>query len=245
MKFSEMSIFVFIASIIIGILISLNISFKGQNGSAEVLLSATQYQETYNTRNKLHTEISNLKEQYYSNLSKLDKYKYDNPDSAKVKQEISNELSKNSAILGSKEVSGKGLTLTLNDASLEFESSVNENLDLNSRLIHNFDIMMILNTLRNAGAQAISINDQRVLSVSEVYCYGPFMSVNGVKLPAPFYIKIIGNPDTVKNYILEQDSYLRMLKEFRKIKVQVDVSDNIKIPAYIGELKYKYMKEIN
>lgn len=245
MKISEMSIFVFIASIIIGLLISLNINFKGKNGSSEMLLSAQQYQETYNTRNKLHTEISNLKEQYYSNLTKLDKYRFDNPDSIKVKQDISNELSKNNSLLGSKEVTGKGIKITLNDASLEFESSVDENYDLNSRLIHNFDIMMILNTLRNAGAQAISINDQRVLSVSEVYCSGPFMSVNGVKLPAPFYIKVIGNPDTIKNYILEQDSYLKMLKEFRKIKVQVDTADNIKIPSYIGELKYKYMKEIN
>jgi uncharacterized protein YlxW (UPF0749 family) len=244
MKTSEMSIFVFIASIIIGVLISLNISFQ-ENNSSNVLLSAQQYQEVYNTRNQLQLEISNIKEQYYANLAKLDKYKLDNPDSIKVKQNISDELAKNEALLGKSEVVGKGLKITLNDGSLEFESSIEDTLELSSRLIHNTDIMIILNVLRNAGAQAISINDQRILNNSEIYCFGQFIRINGVDLPAPFYIKVIGNQDAIKNYILEQDSYLKMLKELRKIQVIVETSDEIKIPSYIGEIKSKYMRERN
>ena len=186
-----------------------------------------------------------MNEQIDSNQAKLDKYKFDNPDSIKVKQDISNELSRNSSLVGTKEVSGKGLIITLDDGSGEFESSVENNPDISTRLVHNFDIVKIVNILRNAGAQAISINEQRVLNVSEVYCYGPFMRVNGVDLPAPFYIKAIGNSDVIKNYMAVQETYLKTLDEFRKVKVQVDIKDNIKIPSYIGEIKYKYMKEIN
>jgi uncharacterized protein YlxW (UPF0749 family) len=244
MKISEMSIFVFIASIIIGVLISLNISLKGNNGSSEVLLSAQQYQESYNTKNKLHLEISNLKEKIDTNQAKLAEYKFDNPDSIKVKQDISNELDKNRAILGSKEVSGKGLLITLDDG-VDYESSVEKNRYISERLVHNNDIIKVFNVLRNAGAQAISINDQRVLSVSEVYCAGPFMRVNGVDLPAPFYIKAIGNPDALINYVTVQDSLLQTLEKYRGLNVDKETSNTIKIPAYIGEIKYKYMKQIN
>jgi uncharacterized protein YlxW (UPF0749 family) len=243
MKFNEINIFIFIASIIIGVLISLNISFDG--GTSTVVLSANQYQDAYNLRNKLQGDISNIKKQYNDNLVKLEKYKSDNPNSSKVLQDINNELSKNKSLLGTTEVVGKGLKITLNDASWEFDSSASNDIEKWSSLIHNTDIMLILNSLRNAGAQAISINDERVLSISEVYCFGQFIRVNGVNLPAPFYINVIGDPDVIKNYVLGQDSYLKMLRDLRRIEVNVETLNEIKIPSYNGEVKYNYMKELD
>lgn len=240
MKFNEMTIFIFIASIIIGVLISLNINFNGAASSK--MLNAQQYQEAYDTKNKLQRDLSNLKDQYYENTIKLDKYKYGRVDDTKVLQDISKEVNKNSALMGTKEIAGSGIMLTLNDASGEFNNTI-DNYEWYDRLIHNFDIMYVLYSLRNAGAEAISINDQRVMYNSEVYCYDQFIRVNGVKLPAPYYISVIGNPDVLESYMWSEEGYLGIL-EARGIQINLETSDEVKIPAYVGEVSYKYMREI-
>jgi uncharacterized protein YlxW (UPF0749 family) len=240
MKFNEMTIFIFIASIIIGVLISLNINFNG--AASSTMLNTQQYQEAYDTKNKLQRQLSNLKDQYYENTIKLDKYKYGRVDNTKVLQDISKEVNKNSALMGTKEVKGSGILLTLNDASGEFSNTI-DNYEWYYRLIHNVDIMYVLNSLRNAGAEAISINDQRVMYNSEVYCYDQFIRVNGVKLPAPYYISAIGNPDVLESYMWSEEGYLSIL-DTRGIEINLESSDEVKIPAYVGEVSYKYMREI-
>ena len=70
MKNNEATIFVFIASVIIGILISMNIGFKGKIN----FLDVQQYDQAYNERTKLYSQLNNLKQQYYSTNAKLKKY---------------------------------------------------------------------------------------------------------------------------------------------------------------------------
>ncbi len=72
MRKNEATIFIFIASIAIGILISMNISFKKVN--ARTFLNVKQYQEALNEKNKLYAEVSNLKEKYNDYYEKLEKY---------------------------------------------------------------------------------------------------------------------------------------------------------------------------
>lgn len=243
MKVHETTIFVFIASVIIGLLISLNISFKDIPRRVE--LSAQQYKEALNERSKLLKDIDNIKVQYYENYQKLSKYQDENPTTLKVNEEITTELTENNIILGKEETIGKGLKITVNDASQVFDNFINDPNISSERIVHNTDILNIINNIRNAGAEGMSINDQRIISTTEVYCSGPFLSVNGVKLSAPFYIDVIGNPDVIKNYIDSEGGCLEVLHNFRGIKVDIQVSNEIKIPAYGGDIKYKYSKKAN
>lgn len=240
MKLNETSIFVFIASIIIGLLISLNISFKESN--ARVILSAEQYQEALNSRSKLYKEIGRLKEEYYENEEKLFKYKNGSTSTSKILQEMTEEINRNNLVLGNIDVIGEGVKFTINDASMEFESSIEDQFTKWLRIVHNTDILVIINELRNGGAEAISINGQRVISFSEVYCSGPFLMVNGVQLSAPFYINVIGNKEVIKNYMMNETGYLKTLI-YRGIQVQVELADSVKIPAYVGDIYYKFMTE--
>ena len=64
MKNNEATIFVFIASIIIGLLIAMNIGFEGKSN----FLDVKQYNEAYNERSKLYSELNNLKQQYYNTI---------------------------------------------------------------------------------------------------------------------------------------------------------------------------------
>lgn len=240
MKLNETSIFVFIASIIIGLLISLNISFK--ESSVRVVLSAQQYQEALNSRSSLYKEISRLKEEYYENEEKMLKYKSGSTSTSKIIHEMTEEVNKNNLLLGNTDVSGEGVKFTINDASMKFDNFIEDQFTKWLRIVHNTDIMVIINELRNAGAEAISINGQRIISSSEVYCSGPFLRVNGVQLSAPFYINVIGNREVIKNYMMGEAGYLKTLI-YRGIQVQIEMSEEVKIPAYVGNLNYKYMTE--
>ncbi len=57
------------------------------------------------------------------------------------------------------------------------ESAFGQEYDLD--LIHDIDVLRIINDLRGAGAEAIDINGQRVLAISEIKCGGPIIRVNG------------------------------------------------------------------
>lgn len=236
MKSNEANIFVFIASIIIGILISMNISFD--KGNERVFLSAKQYQEAYNYKNKLYSDISVLKGQYDEYYSKLEGYKNSELNEERFTDEITNELNVNKIVLGKVPLQGQGITINLNDASVE---DVENSFDYQLRLVHNTDVIQVINDLKNAGAEAISINGQRIVDTTEIYCSGPFLRVNGVKIAAVFTIQAIGNKEVLYTYMMSNENYLKTLM-IRKIRVDVEKSDNIKIPAYAGEYKKDFLK---
>lgn len=238
MKNNEANVFVFIAAIIIGILIALNINLN--TTEERIVLNAKQYQEAYNSRNKLVKDIYALKDEYFENLSKLSKYKQGKTSDSKIVEDISNELELNKMILGYKDVKGEGLAITIKDGSGEFSNSVDDPILRYTRTVHNTDMIQVINELRNSGAEAISINGQRIMPNSEIYCSWAFLRINGVKLPAPFYINVIGNGEVIKKYILSNDSYVRTLIN-RGIEVSIYEEKEVVIPSITSDVKNKYL----
>lgn len=235
MKKNEANIFLFMASIIIGVLIATNISFSRES---QIMLSSREYQDNYAQKNKLINDISDLKRQYEEYSDKLRKYEESMQDRNKIRNEIIKEIDFNNEILGGSEVHGQGITITLNDASTEF---VEDPFEYQLKLIHNTDMVQVINDLLNSGAEAISINGNRLIGNSSVYCNGPFLRVNGIQISAPFYIKAIGNKETLKTYMLADENYLKALM-FREIQVDIEDSDDIIIPAFSGNFKNKFIK---
>jgi len=103
---------------------------------------------------------------------------------------------------------------------------------------------MIINDLRAAGAEAISINNQRVLSTSEIKCGGPIIRINGRSVGSPFYIKAIGDPKLLSAAINAPNTYGYALKTIDQIVIETTVEDNIVIPAYNGDFDFKYAKPV-
>ena len=235
MKNNESTIFVFIASIIVGLLIAMNIGFEGKSN----FLDVKQYDEAYNQRNKLYSEINNLKNQYYNISSKLQKY--DNSDEKKyeILAEIQKEINYNDLIMGTSDVEGPGVKIILEDG----ESNFGEDLT-REQLIHDVYIIKVINDLKNAGAEAISVNGERVIYDNYGLCAGSNIDLNGIKIVPPFYISAIGNQDVLYNYLTLEETHTKELK-LGEVKVSIVKADNIKILAYTGKLYYNYLKLAN
>ena len=80
---------------------------------------------------------------------------------------------------------GPGVVVTVNDSQVTPKAGENPNL----YVIHDDDLLRLLNELRAAGAEALAINKERLLDVSEVRCAGPTVSVNNTRFTPPYEIR--------------------------------------------------------
>ena len=128
------------------------------------------------TQNKYKEDILKTKEKYdnvYRDLEHLNKElekeranaTQNDTELAKIEEEIK-QINK---LLGLTDVSGKGVKIVLKDSSMPASNYFGESSDL---VVHDKYIMHIVNELYNAGAEAISINDVRVVSTSSIQCDG-------------------------------------------------------------------------
>lgn len=233
MKRNEAKIFLFIASILLGILISSNVVL--QDSEQKKYLSPTEYIEAHNKKNNLMNEIENLRNLRYEYSEKLETYKELFNSNDKVMNEMKDELELNYIILGKADVIGEGITITLRDA----ESYNNDPMSI----IHDFDMRNLLNDLKNAGAEVISINGQRITDQTHLFCNGALIKVNLVKYPQPFIINVIGDKEKMVSYLESEGNYISILR-MRDIRVNIQKSDEIKIYAFNGLLNEKYMREL-
>lgn len=142
---------------------------------------------------------------------------------------IDEELKESNILVGKTDVYGEGVVVTLANS--------------NEQAIEAYDLIDLVNELRYAGAEAISINDQRIVSNTVIECIGAVIKINGQRVGAPFTIKAIGMPELLKN-TYRNGGYLKVL-EGDRIQVDFKTSDNITIPKYTGTYKFEYAQTIN
>jgi len=115
-------------------------------------------------------------------------------------------------------------------------------LNFNDYIIHDLDILNIINDLRVAGAEAISINDQRIISSSEIKCGGPIIRVNGKSIGTPFVINAIGDPQVLMAAVNAPGTYGNNLTKIYGIGIQPYIKDRVEVAAYKGQFQFNYAK---
>lgn len=149
-----------------------------------------------------------------------------------IKQELNTALRD----AGLKDVRGQGLIVTVEDSVNEAGQDTN----LNNYLVHDEDLLNIVNELKSSGAEAISINDQRIVAMSSIRCAGPTILVNDEKLAPPFTIKAIGDASLLESAINMRGSYVDILKGWG-IRFTITKENDIFIPKYSKTIKGKYV----
>ena len=135
-------------------------------------------------------------------------------------------------------VYGPGIEVTLNDSNAVVKPGENPNL----YVLHDEDILKVLNELRAAGAEALAINNQRVLATSEIRCTGPTILINrNQRLTPPFVISAIGNQDNLTNSLKMRGGVIETL-QFWGIQVSIKKVSQVNIPALSGTISFDYAK---
>lgn len=200
------------------------------------------------TENALRDEVLRWKEKYdecFWDLGKAEdrleeiRNKATNNDSTMQQKQEELKLARN--YIGLTEVTGKGIVITLKENQSVTSDSIGATDSISEYVIHDLDILSIINELKNTGAEAISINDQRVIPTSSIICTGNVLQINEEKVGAPFVIKAIGIQDSLYDNMNRPGGYIALLRS----KIEVDIKKptaNLTIPKYNGVINLKYAK---
>lgn len=195
--------------------------------------------------NNLRAEVLKCKEKYenkYKELeeaeTKLEKARKSSIENNEDLEQREQEIQQGNKMIGLTEVTGPGVIVTLNDSKSDTSLALNAS-DL---IVHDADVLSVINELKNAGAEAISINDQRLVPTSSIVCGGNIIEINGEKVGAPFEIKAIGLPEQLAA-LSRPGGYLEILKN-ATVGVELKKSNNITIPKYTGVITYQYAKSV-
>ena len=207
--------------------------------------SANQIVKQTFSSNNLRDQVLKWKERYdytYSELElaekKIEIVRQKASENTEGSTEKEEELKKNNILIGLTDVSGEGVIVTLKDnTNVSLDSTI---LDPSMVIVHFGDILGIVNELKNAGAEAISINDQRVVSTTSITCEGNVINVNGEKISSPFVIKAIGSSIYMHSALTRPGGTIENLNQY--IQASAKQSNNITIKKYTGIINPKYMK---
>lgn len=154
-----------------------------------------------------------------------------------VDSEVENQIKKNNELLGLTEVKGSGVIIRLDENR---DANEDEIIDVSSYLVHEGDLMHIINELYNAGADAISINGKRIVNTTSILCDGNIIRVNDEIVGVPIEIKAICYPQALYN-LTRKGGYLSLMVS-GGVLVEIENSDNITIPKYEGVYKHEYIQ---
>ena len=187
---------------------------------------------------ELRTELANWKskyeetnQKYEETVSKIEEYKMTSQSNVETEILMEEELEQVNMSLGKTNVQGEGIEVTLRETNNEEIARINAD-----------DLLVIVNSLKMAGAEAISINEERIINMSDIVDINEtFIKINGQRILAPYIIKAIGNASHLESALTGNGGHLDEMK-----KIGQDISmqrlNKVRILKYNDEIKMKYVQ---
>lgn len=185
----------------------------------------------------LQGEQNTLKGQLADLRTQLDKIQANASTQTDATRSLQARIDELKARAGLTLVKGDGVLISLEDAK---PTGANAK-DLDKSICHATDLTDIVNTAWRGGAQAVAINDERIVGTSSVYCVGSTIMVNGTLMSPPFQIVAIGRQDQLLG-AFEDPAQLRDIKqrgEVHGLGFRVSRAAQLQAPAYSGALNVR------
>ena len=186
---------------------------------------------------ELKTELANWKtryeeieEQYQEIAKRIEEYKNDEKSNNEASQLLQKELKQTNTLLGLTDVQGEGITITLKSG--KGTSSITAD-----------DLLIIVNALKFAGAEAISINDERIVNTTDIVYItsGSFIKINGRRILEPYVIKVIGNQSHMESAVTGTGGKVEELETLGHT-VTIEKDKDVSIKKYNREIETEYIK---
>ncbi len=190
---------------------------------------------------ELRTQIASYKskyeetmEQYNANQNTINEYETAINENKETTELLDEEINQAKSLLGLTDVKGSGVIVTLTDTEDALYTYIAD------------DLIMLLNELKYAGAEAISINDNRIINLADIVTLndGLIILYGDVRLTSPYVVKAIGDPTYLMSTLsIKNSGYIDQMKA-NGMAIDVKQDNNIEIGAYTGDLDIKYLKEV-
>ena len=206
------------------------------------LVNETDITSIENMREEeLRTELAAWKEryeeanaQYKEKSNTLQEYKEKEESDTETSNLVNEELERVNLLLGKTDVQGEGITITLRDTTTDEGKILNITSDA---------LNLIINELKYAGAEAICVNEERIINMSDIVEINDrsLILVNGQRVISPYIIKAIGDQTYLESTLVGKGGSIDELRK-QGYDIAVEKSDNITIQKYNQEINTKYIQ---
>jgi len=186
---------------------------------------------------QLQQENDGLRSQVRENQRRITEFENaieDEDDSVRL---VNDQLERARTIAGLTDLEGPGVIV-----SIDVKQALDWGADVIVQDLHFTDLLKLVNELNAAGAEAISINDERIISTTEIRSAGNFIMINTNRYNTPFEIKAIGNPETLEASLKLLGGVTDELSAHLDIRIR---SENvIRIPKFGGHLEPRFAQPV-
>ncbi len=228
------SLVLLVPAVLFGLLVTLQ--WRTQAERSE--LSVRYNTPLIDAASALQKEQNELKTQLAQLRARLDEIQRNASSQSGAAKELQVELDELKANAGLTPESGDGVVVQLDDARNVSVST----RDIDRSICHATDLTDIINTAWKGGAQAIAVNDERLVNSSSVYCVGSTIMVNGTLMSPPFNIAAIGPQNSLLG-AYDDPNQLQDIKQRRDVQglgFHVSRASAIHVPAFSGALNVRY-----
>lgn len=226
-----------IICVVLGIFIA--IQFKTvQANYLEGLIPSQRSTQLINELNKLKQERNTLNEAVLNLQTELESITSAAANDNSVIKSLQDQLDRFKLLSGFADAQGQGLIVTVDNPLEDYSESYGADI------VNEFHyLLMLVNELHAAGAEAMAINEQRLISTSEIRSAGAYISINGTLHSPPFVIKAIGNKEVLDGALNQRFGIVSILRD-RGYQVLVSRSDLIQVPRFSEVLNWQHARPV-
>ena len=227
------SLVLLLPAVLFGLLVSVQWRTQAERNELTVryntpLLDAAKTLQ--NEQNALKVTLAELR-------TELDRIQTSASTQSDAAKDLQSRIDGLKTVAGLNERSGDGVEIMLDDARGAAAAK-----DVEKSICHNTDLTDIVNQAWRGGAEAIAINDERIVGSSSIYCVGSTIMVNGTLMSPPFKVLVIG-PQNELLATYDDPTQLRDIKQRRDIYglgFRVSRATGLHLPPYRGALNVRY-----
>jgi len=182
---------------------------------------------------QLQQENDGLRSQIRDHQSRISEFENAIQDEDESIKLIHEQLERARIVAGLTDVEGPGVVVTI-----DVKHALEWGADAIVQDIHFNDLLKLVNELNAAGAEAIAINDERIIATTEIRSAGNFIVINTNRYNTPFEIKAIGNPETLEASLKLLGGVTDELSAYLDIRIRRE--DAIRLPKYRGHLDHRF-----
>lgn len=238
-KIGKREITVFLLCIVIGILLVIQIR---ADNSGNMYVSASEIDDYIAQIESERANIDAIKEQIEESKRQLADYEESakEKDNATIQAKLTSELESFRSMSCADAVRGSGVKIVVDDGT----RPLYEGEDINDIIVHDIDILLIVNELKRCKAEAIAVNGHRITPYTSIVCSGYTIRMDGMVYARPFEITAIGDAKRMSGALLAPEGYGTYLREWG-VLFTIESVENVEIPAYSEEESFKYAEPAN
>lgn len=212
--------------------------FKVVQETKETNINSMKEAELRQELSNWKTKYDDTKQKYEEIVSTINSYKAENSSDNQAKKTLESELAMLELVLGKTDVEGEGVIINLTEKTPAELAEDEQVISIISE-----DLIYIINYLKDAGAEAISVNDERIVNSTDIVDVGESIKINSKYIRTSVYtIKAIGNSSYLESSIFGKGGYAEQLKT-TGINTSIQKLNKVQISKYNGDFDTKYIEE--